>query len=148
MEHNNNVIISKKSRIMKTVKKFKEEIALHGHKNTKMEIIFFEKAIKFHEKLANHEDENDILYLNGRIIYFDNVFNDYFIKSNTDQRSEKLIINNSTFIETPTCLKLKRCVLNPQKNDNKCFRYSVTLSLYHEQIGKNYCRIPKNKTIH
>ena len=54
--------------------------------------------------------------------------------------SEKPIINNSTFIETP-----KRRVLNPQNNDNKCFQYSVTLSLYHEKIGKNYCRIPKIK---
>ena len=32
MEHNNVVIISKKSRIMTTVKKSKEEIALHGQK--------------------------------------------------------------------------------------------------------------------
>ena len=38
MEHNNDVIISKESRIMTTVKKFKEEIALHGHTNTKREI--------------------------------------------------------------------------------------------------------------
>ena len=145
MEHNNDVIISKKSRIMTTVKKFKEEIALHGHKNTKTEIIFFEKAIKFHEELASDEDEDDIMYLNDRIIYFVNLFNDYFIKNNTDQMSEKPIINNSTFIETPTWLKLKRCVLNPQNNVNKCFQYSVALSLYHEQIGKNYCRIPKIK---
>ena len=56
-----------------------------------------------------------------------------------------LLKNNSNFIETPTWLKLKRCVLDPQNNDNKCFQYSVTLSLYHEQIGKNCCRIPKIK---
>ena len=30
-------------------------------------------------------------------------------------------------------------------NDNKCFQYCVTLSLYHEQVGKNYCRISKIK---
>ena len=48
--------------------------------------MFFEKAIKFHEELANDEDKDDITYLNDRIIYFDNLFNDYFIKNNnTDQ---------------------------------------------------------------
>ena len=113
MEHDNDVIISKKSRIMTTVKKFKEEITLHSHKNTTRELIFFEKAIKVHEELANDEDEDDIMYLNGYIIYFENLFNDYFIKNNTnDQVLEKPIINNSTFIETPAWLKLKRYVLN------------------------------------
>ena len=85
------------------------------------------------------------MYLNDSINYFDSLFNDYLIKNNTDQMSEKPIINNFTFIETPTWLKLRRRVLNPQNNDNKCFQYSVTLLLYHEQIGKNYCIITKIK---
>ena len=34
MEHNDDEITNKKFRIMSTVKKFKKEIALHGHKNT------------------------------------------------------------------------------------------------------------------
>ena len=139
------MIIRKKSRIMTTVKKFKEEIALHGHKNTKREIIFFEKAIKFHEELTNNEDENDIMHLNDRIIYFDNLFHEYVTKNTSDQVSEEPIVNNSTFIKTSESLALKRCLLNPQNNDNKCFQYSITLSLYHEQIGKYYCRVPKIK---
>ena len=106
---------------------------------------FFEKAIKFHEELANDEDEDDIMYLNDHIIYFDNLFNDYFIKNNTNQMSEKPIINSSTFIETNTWLKLKSCVLNPQNNDNKCFQHFVAISLYREQIGKIYWRIPEIK---
>ena len=131
---------------MTTVKKFKEEIPLHGHKNTKREIIFFEKAIKFHEELANDKEEDDVMYLNDRIIYFENLFHDYFIKNDTnDQMSEESIVNNSTFIKTPEWLALMRCLLNPHNNDNKCFQYSVTLSLYHEEIGRNYCRIPKIK---
>ena len=59
--------------------------------------------------------------------------------------SKEPTINNSTFIKTPEWLKLKRSVLNPNNNDNKCFQYSVILSLYHEQIGKNYCRISNIK---
>ena len=130
---------------MKTVKKFKEEIALHDHKNTKREIIFFEKAIKFHEELANDEDEDHIMHLNDRI-NFHNLFNNCFIKNDsTDQISEEPIISNSTFIKTPKWLALKRSVLNTRNIDNKRFQYSVTLSLYHKQIGKTYHRISKIK---
>ena len=51
----------------------------------------------------------------------------------------------NTFVKTPEWLTLNKCVLNPENKDNKCFQYSVTLSLYHEQIGKNYYRVPKIK---
>ena len=57
------------------------------------------------------------------------------------------IITMNTFVKTPEWLTLKRCVLNPQNNDNKCFQYFVTLYLYHEQIGKNYYRVPKIKPL-
>ena len=53
----NYVIIKKHIIIITTVKNFREEIAFHSHKNTKRESIFFERAIKFHEELANDEDE-------------------------------------------------------------------------------------------
>ena len=33
--------------------------------------------------------------------------------------------------------------MNPKTNDNKSCQYSITLSLYHEQIGKNFNR-PSN----
>ena len=92
MEHDNNVIIDKKLKIM--------AIVLYGYKNTETEIIFFEKAVKFHEELINDEDENDIMYLNERIIYFDNLFNEYAVKNNTDQVLEKSMMNNSTFVKT------------------------------------------------
>ena len=42
--------------------------------------------------------------------------------------------------------KNKKCIRNPQNNDNKCFEYSVTLSLYHKQItGRNLFRVSKIK---
>ena len=97
MEDNSDVI-------MTTVKKFREEIALHNHKNTKRELIFFERAIKFHEKLANDEDEDNIGHLCDRI-YFENLFNAYFIENNPNhQVSEEPIINISTFFKSPEWL--------------------------------------------
>ena len=53
------------------------------------------------------------------------------------------VITTSTYIESPEWLKLKRCIMNPQNNDNRFFQYSITLSLYHQQISKNFFRISK-----
>ena len=61
MESNNDEIISKKLRIMATVKQFEEEIALHHDKTTKKELRFFKRAINFHEELANDEYQDDII---------------------------------------------------------------------------------------
>ena len=144
MEHNDDEIINKKLRTMSAVKKFNEKIALYGYKTREKELKFFEKATKFHEDFANDEDEDDIVYSNDRIVYFDNIFNDYIIENNTDQ-SETTIINDSTFIDAPKWTKNKKCTINPQNNDNKCFQYSVTLSLYHQEIGINSFRISKIK---
>ena len=144
MEHNDDEIINKKLRTMSAVKKFNEKIALYGYKTREKELKFFEKATKFHEDFANDEDEDDIVYSNDRIVYFDNIFNDYIIENNTDQ-SETTIINDSTFIDAPKWTKNKKYTINPQNNDNKCFQYSVTLSLYHQEIGINSFRISKIK---
>ena len=51
--------------------------------------------------------------------------------------------NTSTFIETPDEIKNKQCTSNPQNKDNKCFQYSVTLSLYHKEINCYPERISK-----
>ena len=146
---NSDEIISKKLRIMTIVKKFKEEIPLHSHKTTEKEVKSFQRAIKLHEDLVNDEDKDNIDYLINHIIYLDNLFNDFAIKNNnSDQVLEEQIINNSTFIEIPEWLKgkkLKRSVLNPNNKDNKCFQYPVIPFLYHEQIGRNYCRISNIK---
>ena len=89
---------------------------------------------------TNDENEDDIEYLIDRSVYFENLFRNFLTKYNIDQTPEEPIINNSTFIETPTWLALKRSVLNQQNKDNKCFQYSVILSLYRKQTGRNFCR--------
>ena len=51
-----------------------------------------------------------------------------------------------TFIETPDWIKNKKSTINPQNfKDNKCFQYSVIISLYHKQIKNNPERISKIK---
>ena len=59
--------------------------------------------------------------------------------------NDKTIKNDNTFVETPICIGSKKAVLNPKSNDNKSFQYSITLSLYHKEIGNNLNRITKIK---
>ena len=55
------------------------------------------------------------------------------------------IIKINTFLESPRWLKLERCIMNPQNNDNKCFQCSIIHALYHQQIKNNLFRISKFK---
>ena len=53
--------------------------------------------------------------------------------------------NTSTFVETSDQIKNKKCTINPQNKNNKCFQYSATLSLYHQEIKCHPERISKIK---
>ena len=48
-----------------------------------------------------------------------------------------------TFIESPDWIKNKKCTINPLNNDNKCFQYSIIISLSHKEIKNNPERISK-----
>ena len=39
----------------------------------------------------------------------------------------------------------KKCEINPQNKENKCFQYSIIISLYHREIRKNPENISKIK---
>ena len=54
-------------------------------------------------------------------------------------------IDDSTFIETPDQIKNKKCTINSQNKDNKCFQYSITAYLYHKEIKSHPERISKIK---
>ena len=41
--------------------------------------------------------------------------------------------------------KNKKYTINPLNNDNKCFQYSIIISLYHKEIKNNSERISKIK---
>ena len=53
----------------------------------------------------------------------------------------KTTINKTTsgsYIESPAWLRNKKCAINPQnKNDNKCFQYSITAVLNYEKINNH-----------
>ena len=49
------------------------------------------------------------------------------------------------FLKLQNTIYNKKCCINPQNNDNKCFQYCVTLSLHHKQIKKNLFRVSNIK---
>ena len=98
------------------------------------------KCIKRNEDLVNDKDETDIEYITSEFNNIKGVLEGFCSTCNIEIPKETGI-DNSTLIETPKWLTLKRSVLNPNYNDNKCFQYSIVLSLYREQIGKHSCRI-------
>ena len=99
------------------------------------------KCIKRNEDLVNNKDETGIGYITYEFNNIRSVYEGSCGTCNVEIQEET--INNSTFIKTPEWLALKRSVLSPLNNENKCFQYYVILSLYNEQFGKNYCRILK-----
>ena len=56
----------------------------------------------------------------------------------------KIIVKNR-FIESPDWIKNKKCTIYSQNKDNKCFQYSIIISLYHKEIKNNPKRISKIK---
>ena len=50
-----------------------------------------------------------------------------------------------SYIGSPKWLKDKRLTINPKKNDDKCFQYSVALALNFDKIKKDPQRISKIK---
>ena len=51
--------------------------------------------------------------------------------------------HDGSYIDSPDWIKKKKAAINPiNKKDNKCFQYTVTCALNHEEIGK----YPERKT--
>ena len=54
--------------------------------------------------------------------------------------------HRGSYKDSPDWIKSKNAAIKPiSKEDNKCFQYSVTVALNHEEIGKHAQRITKIK---
>ena len=116
-----NKVIKRRAEVITTVNNFNEILQLHGDKSTERELMLLKNSIKFHEYVANDKDENDVEYLIYRNAYLKYLIKSFLNKYNIDQKLEEPTINNFTFIETPKWIKNKKCTINPQNKDNKCF---------------------------
>ena len=50
-----------------------------------------------------------------------------------------------SYIDSPNWIKHKKATTNPKNKDNECFKYALTIVLYHERIKKYPKRISKIK---
>ena len=96
------------------------------------------KKIKKDEDLWCDEEDDDIEDLNNCIrslnLYKTKFFGEY-------QQSKR---DNSTFVNTPEWINNKKCAINPQNKDNKCFQYSITLFCFIKKLNviqKEYQRL-------
>ena len=48
---------------------------------------------------------------------------------------------STAYIQSPQWLTSKKCTINPQNKKNRCFQYSITITLNHQNISKNPERI-------
>ena len=57
----------------------------------------------------------------------------------------KISLNRgSSYIISPEWLKNKEATINPKNTrDNECFKYAITVGLYHQEIGRNPQRISR-----
>ena len=54
--------------------------------------------------------------------------------------------NLGGYVDSPDWIKNKRATINPiNKKDDKCFQYTITVTLNYEEIGKHAERITKVK---
>ena len=54
-----------------------------------------------------------------------------------------------SYIDSPDWIKNKKATINPiNKKDNKCFQYTVTVALNHEEIKKDLQEITKTKSFY
>ena len=140
-----NTVINTKTKIMSVAKRYLKNLDLHSDKITERDLKLKKKCIKSNKDLVNDKGENDIEYITYNLNNIESVFKGFCLKYNIDHTPEEPIINNPTLIETPEWIKNKKFTINPQNKDNKCFQYSIIVSLYNKEIKNNPERISKIK---
>ena len=54
-------------------------------------------------------------------------------------------IRGGSYIDSPEWLKNEKATINPKNNDDKCFKYTLTVALNYEQIKSHAERVSKAK---
>ena len=92
----------------------------------------------FESFLTNYQNEEKILR-NGSNFVFESVdLLSYHIHKTNLKRGK-------SYIKSPEWILNKRATINPKNKDNKCFQYSMTVALNHQNIDNHPERISKFK---
>ena len=84
--------------------------------------------------LTNHQNEEKISR-NGSNFVFESV---YLLSYHIHKTNLK---RGKSYIKTPEWILNKRATINPKNKDNKCFQYSITVALNHQNTGNHPERI-------
>ena len=88
--------------------------------------------------LSNYQNEEKILR-NGSNFVFESVdLLSYHIHKTSLKRGK-------SYIKSPEWILNKRAIINPKNKDNKCFQYSITAALNHQNIENHPERISNTK---
>ena len=121
---------SDETRVMYT-RSDKEEFMSGDDTNEIIKLLFESFLQRFEENLQNK--------MRGSEFEFDGINFFYYSFNRTS------IYRGGTYIDSPKWLKDKKSTINLKNNDDKCFRYAVTLALNLDNIEKNPQRISKIK---
>ena len=92
----------------------------------------------FKSFLTNYQNEEKILR-NGSNFVFESVdLLSYHIHKTNLKRGK-------SYIKSPEWILNKRATINPKNKDNKCFQYSITVALNHQNIENHPERISNIK---
>ena len=99
------------------------EIIVGGETNKIIEETF-ESLLQLYQK--NSEES-----MRGSEFVYDSVDSLYY------NLNEKSLSRGGSYIDSPKWLKNKKTTINPKNNDDKCFKYALTVALNYEQIKKD-----------
>ena len=87
----------------------------------------------------NNYQKEEIILKNGSNFVFESVdLLSYHIHKTSLKRGK-------SYIKSPEWILNKRATINPKNKDNKCFQYSITVALNHQNIENHPERISNNK---
>ena len=87
--------------------------------------------------LTNYQNEETILR-NGNSVVFESLDLSYCIHKTSLKRGKP-------YIKSPELVLTKRATINPKNKDNKCFHYSITVALNHQNNENHPGRISNIK---
>ena len=91
----------------------------------------FDSLVKKYQELLEYSTKNRGLILEG-------------VESMTYDINKTTINRGGSSVESPAWLRNKKCAINPlNKNDNKCFQYSITAVLNYQKINNHPAKISK-----
>ena len=107
------------------------EIMIGDDNDDIIEELFKSFIQKYEENLQNKMRGSDFEFDGVNFLYYD--FNEISLN------------RGGSYIDSPKWLKDKESTINPKNNDDKCFRYAVTLALNLDKIKRDPQRISKIK---